>query len=64
MSETDSRPAEGTVPAVTNGERVLAVLALGFAVLVALIGVDMLTGGKISGLVTRDQEPAAAQGGG
>lgn len=61
MSETSNHaaapaatpaPASGTFGEVTNGERTLAVLALAFAALLALMAVDMLTGGRVSGVIT------------
>jgi hypothetical protein len=55
MSETNSVPpaAPQTAdlpPDVTSGEKIMAALAIAFAVMIALIGVDMLTGGKITGM--------------
>lgn len=51
MSDTGTRPAADLAPPdVTNGERVLAFLSIGFAVLLIGIAIDMLTGGKISGI--------------
>lgn len=51
MPETSTQSPADQAPPVTSGERVLAVVALGFALLIALIGVDMLTGGKLTGML-------------
>jgi hypothetical protein len=42
-------PAEPCADCVTSGEKGLAVLALGFALFIAVMAVDMFTGGRISG---------------
>jgi hypothetical protein len=59
MSET----ANGTAPAppaadeapcadcATTGEKILAGLAIGFGLLIIAMGIDMATGGKLSGMV-------------
>jgi hypothetical protein len=47
-------PASEDAPCLdcaTNGEKLLAVLAIAFAVGLALMGIDMFTGGKLSGMV-------------
>lgn len=43
--------AAGGLETATAGEKTLAILAIAFALLVGLMGADMLTGGKISGYV-------------
>ena len=48
-------PAAAAEPDVTSGEKIMAGLAILFAVMIALIGADMLTGGKITGLVQREE---------
>lgn len=44
---------------VTNGERVLAVLSLVFAALIIGMAIDMMTGGKLSGVVKQVREGAS-----
>lgn len=62
MSEPVNGKAPGVVTtdadvpeAVTSGEKIMAGLAILFAVMIALIGVDMLTGGKVTGMVRKDE---------
>lgn len=54
MTENTTAPqqAEATGSDVSGGERVLALFALAFAALIIGMAVDMLTGGKISGVVS------------
>lgn len=61
MSDTNNHAPAATAPpaapadpppAVTSGEKTLAVLAIAFAVLIFGMAIDMLTGGKLSGVVT------------
>jgi hypothetical protein len=62
MTDTQAEAhVNGTAPAppeagpcedcATSGEKVLAVLAFGFAVFIAVMAIDMFTGGKITGMV-------------
>lgn len=50
--ETPAATDEPCVDCASNGEKVLAVLGLVFAVLVAVMAVDMFTGGRVTGYVT------------
>lgn len=64
MTDTNSSAPASTVPpaagpeapAVSGGERVLAVFALAFAALIIAMAVDMLTGGKITGMARGDDD--------
>lgn len=44
-------PADDCETCPTAAERGLGVLAIGFAVIIALMGIDMFTGGAISRLI-------------
>lgn len=61
MTETNNAhpqvPAADLPPDVTSGEKVMAGLAIAFAVLIALIGVDMLTGGRVTGMIRGGEAP-------
>lgn len=63
MTETNNAHPETQVPAadlppdVTSGEKIMAGLAIAFAVLIALIGVDMLTGGRVTGMIRGGEAP-------
>jgi hypothetical protein len=42
---------------VTSGEKLLAGLAIAFALFIAAMGIDMLTGGKLTGYVREQVAP-------
>jgi hypothetical protein len=46
-----SAPQEDCEDCVSSGERVLAIVACLLGLFVVVIGVDMFTGGKLSGMV-------------
>lgn len=64
MSETaqhNGTPATTEPPCedcATTGEKILAGLAILFGVLIIAMGVDMATGGKLSGVIPVRGEPA------
>jgi hypothetical protein len=54
VNGTAPAPPEAEQPCedcASGGEKVLAVLAFGFAVFIAVMAIDMFTGGKITGMV-------------
>jgi|HubBroStandDraft_5_1064220.scaffolds.fasta_scaffold920196_2 hypothetical protein len=48
---TDGTPAEDCVECLTSGERLVGLVGIAIGVGVALIGVDLLTGGAVSGFL-------------
>lgn len=50
--------AEPCEDCATSGEKILAILAGAFAVLILVMAVDMFTGGKVTGMV-KQTEPAS-----
>lgn len=50
---TDTPAAEDCVNCATTGEKVLAVLSIVFAVGLALMALDMFTGGRVTGYVSQ-----------
>jgi hypothetical protein len=66
MSE-QTEHVNGTAPApvdepctdcASKSEKLLAILAVGFAVFITVMAIDMFTGGKVSGYVRQAQEQA------
>lgn len=61
MSETQAEPhvngtaptpapaAEPCVDCATPGEKLMGILAIAFAAFIVLMGIDMITGGKVTG---------------
>jgi hypothetical protein len=62
MSEpnhTEAQPDAAEQPCedcATSGEKILGVLTIVFAVALALMAVDMITGGKVTGVIGRARE--------
>jgi hypothetical protein len=56
-----SEPA-GEQP-TTAGERIMGVIGLAFAIGLALIGLDLITGGAVARLLGANGEPGAGSGG-
>lgn len=57
---TDTQPqADECVNCATTGEKILAGLSILFGLLVLVMAVDMLTGGRVSGTVLPAKQPAS-----
>jgi hypothetical protein len=47
----DAPAAEPCEDCASNGEKILAVLAIAFAAFIVVMAVDMFTGGKVTGMM-------------